>query len=121
MGRQEKYVQRASSLSAMDQGCFHIRRRRWPHHETPVGCLIEPHTTISVVHITDDLVWIQQNNEMLGQYCQGIHNKILLRQPDGASFRNAKPSAYYAHIHIRKFVWIAHLLHAARAGDFGHS
>src|SRR5258705_13103719 len=32
-GRQEEYVQRASSLSAMYQSCFHIRLRRWAHHE----------------------------------------------------------------------------------------
>ena len=56
---------------------------------------------------------------MLGQYCQGIHNKILLCQPDGASFRNAKRGAYYAHIHM--FVWIANFLHTARTGNFRHS
>ena len=105
----------------MYQGCFHIRSRRWPHHEAPEGCLIEAHATISFMHIRHDLLRVQKNNEMLREESESIHNKVLLRQPDGSTFRNAELSADNADIHIREFVWIADLLHAARTVDFGHS
>src|ERR1700733_2270838 len=65
-GREEEYVQRASSLSAMHQGCFYICCRRWAHHEASVGCLVETHAMISFVHIRHDLLRIEQNDEMLG-------------------------------------------------------
>ena len=63
----------------MDQGGFHIRGCRWPHHEAPVCCFVESHPSVSLVHIQYDLFRIQQNNEMLGQHSQGIHDKIFLR------------------------------------------
>ena len=105
----------------MHQGCFHIRSRRWPHHEAPEGCLIEAHATISFMHIRHDLLRVQKNDEMLRKESESIHDQVFLRQPNGAALCNTKLCTNDAHIHVCEFVWIADLLHAARAGDFGHS
>jgi hypothetical protein len=61
------------------------------------------------VHVGHDLLWIEQNNKMLGQEGHGVHNQIVLRQPNGAILRNAEMRTDDAHMYVREFVWIVNL------------
>jgi hypothetical protein len=87
---QEKQIQGVGPLSTVHQGGFHVGGCRWPHHETTKCGFVESHTTIRRVHVRNDLLRVQQNNQMLRKKPEGVDDKVFLCKPNGAAFRHAK-------------------------------
>ncbi len=106
-------------MRAMNKSCLNIAGRRRPHHEAAVCCLIQTNTCVRVVHVGDDLLGIKQNNEMLRNEAQTVHNQIFLREPDRSTLGNAESCANNAHIYVREIVWIANRFRPPGARNLG--
>jgi hypothetical protein len=98
----------------MNQSCLNITGRRRPHHEAAVCCLVQANECVSLVHVGYDLFGIEQNNQMLGQEAQTVHDQALLRKPDRATLGYAEMRTNNADIYVSEFVWIANVFRAPR-------
>jgi hypothetical protein len=86
----------------------------------PLRRLIQTDTCVGLVHVGDDLFGIRQNNQMLGQESQRVHDQVFLRKPDRPGLGNAKLGANHSDIYIREFVWIANRLCASCTRNLGN-
>jgi len=85
----------------MHKSRLDIAGRRRSHHEAPVGRLIQTHACEGIVHVRDNLLGIEQNNKMLGEEAQTVHDQVFLRKPDRATLGYAETPANNADIYVR--------------------
>ncbi len=104
----------------MNQGALHVARRGRFHHEASVGCPIETHAGVSVVHASDDFVGIEQNDKMLGQEPQTVHDQVLLGKPDSTTVGNAELRPNHSDVYIRQFVGTREPSRRASYREFGN-